>query len=227
MPTEGIRRKKKILHKHTVIKKEEIGHNVFIIETNRIFDFLPGQIVAVALRADGDQPRLYSIASGTNENCFRILFDINPKGVLTPSLAELNSGDELYISEPFGRFLGTEEPAFWIATGTGIAPFISMCLSGLHENKTLLHGSRRLINFFYQNLFKEKMGDRYLRFCTGEKSPEVIEGRLTNYLKDESNLSDSIKYYLCGSAEMIIEVRDILIEQKGIPLENIISEIYF
>ena len=35
-----------------------------------------------------------------------------------------------------------------------------------------------------------------------------------------------LKYYLCGSAEMVVEIRDILIE-KGIPFDRIISEIYF
>ena len=33
-------------------------------------------------------------------------------------------------------------------------------------------------------------------------------------------------YYLCGSADMVVEVRDILIG-KGIPFGHIISEIYF
>jgi ferredoxin--NADP+ reductase len=34
------------------------------------------------------------------------------------------------------------------------------------------------------------------------------------------------KYYLCGSAEMVVESREILIS-KGIPFNNIVAEIYF
>ena len=40
------------------------------------------------------------------------------------------------------------------------------------------------------------------------------------------SLDPVLKYYLCGSAEMVVDTRDILIE-KGIPFENIVSEIYF
>ncbi len=35
-----------------------------------------------------------------------------------------------------------------------------------------------------------------------------------------------LKYYLCGSAEMVVDTRDILI-RKGVPFDQIISEIYF
>jgi ferredoxin--NADP+ reductase len=42
----------------------------------------------------------------------------------------------------------------------------------------------------------------------------------------QSNLPLNYKYYLCGSAEMVVDVRDILIA-KGIPYEQIFAEIYF
>lgn len=227
MEGKAFSRKKKQLLPHKVINIQQVGSNAYTIDISKSHFFMPGQIIAIALNADSDEPRLYSIASGTNEKHYRILFDINPKGEITPKLAHLNIGDEIFISEPFGKFIGTAEPAYWIGTGTGIAPFISMCLSGIHHNKTLLHGSRTLSNFYFQDLFSAEMKDRYLRFCTQEKSPDVIEGRLTEYLKASKELPKSIKYYLCGSAEMIINVREILVEQKGIPYENIISEIYF
>jgi ferredoxin--NADP+ reductase len=35
-----------------------------------------------------------------------------------------------------------------------------------------------------------------------------------------------VKYYLCGKALMVVEVRDLLIE-KGVDYANIIAEIYF
>ena len=34
------------------------------------------------------------------------------------------------------------------------------------------------------------------------------------------------KYYLCGSAEMVVECREILLG-KGIAFSNIVAEIYF
>ena len=65
-----------------------------------------------------------------------------------------------------------------------------------------------------------------MRCCSQEKGEGVYEGRLTDYLKSLNNLPLNYKYYLCGSAEMVVETRDILIG-KGIAFEQIIAEIYF
>lgn len=218
-------RKRKQLNPVKVIDKKEIVPGVFYLQVERHFDFIPGRVIALAMQPD-HEPRLYSIASGIQDDYIGILFDINPNGELTPQLATLKSGDTVYMSEPFGKFQCEPEPAVWIATGTGIAPFISMIRSGRNKNVQLLHGARYLKSFFFSDLFKAKLGDNYWRFCTAEKSSEVIEGRLTDYLKKKDDLATEIKYYLCGSSQMVIDVREILLA-KGIPFENIIAEIYF
>ncbi|WP_010664105.1 ferredoxin--NADP reductase [Marinilabilia salmonicolor] len=218
-------RKQKELFPAKVLTKEEISPGVFTLCTERTFDFIPGQVVAVALTAD-EEPRLYSIASGNNTGHIRILFDINPAGSLTPRLAQLNPGDELMMSEPFGRFLGTKDPAWWIATGTGVAPFISMSESGLIQNKKLIHGARTPKEFWFSEHFSSSLDDNYVRFATRETAPGIRSGRLTQWLKEQNNLPNNIKYYLCGNANMVVDVRDILVN-KGIPYDNIIAEIYF
>ena len=62
-------------------------------------------------------------------------------------MAQLIPGNEILVSEPYGSFLGTGEPAWLIATGTGIAPFYSMFRSGLGENTKLIHGVSYRNNF--------------------------------------------------------------------------------
>ncbi len=208
-----------------VISNTEIATGVFVMEIEKHNDFIPGQLIAAARNPD-DEPRLYSIASGIGHPALRILYDVKPEGVLTPAMAEMKSGDVLYVSAPFGRFTRTPENSWWIATGTGIAPFVSMTESGESAKRTLLHGARYSSNFFFQNLFLEKMDGRYLRFCTGEQGPGLIQGRITSYLKESNDIRPEIKYYLCGSADMVVEVRDILLLQ-GVPFDNIIAEIYF
>nr|NQU89377.1 oxidoreductase [Bacteroidota bacterium] len=54
----------------------------------------------------------------------------------------------------------------------------------------------------------------------------VFHGRITKWLSEAESLPINRKYYLCGSAEMVVEVRDILIE-KNVPYGNIVAEIYF
>lgn len=188
--------------------------------------FVAGQVVGISIEKDA-KPRLYSIASGNGEDNISLLYNIKPDGELSPSLAELRSGDTIYVSAPFGSFYGTSEPAVLIASGTGIAPFISMLRSGLSKDKMLIHGGRTLDSFYFKDELEKVLGkENYIRCCSQEVGDGVFEGRLTKYLKEQETLPQGSKYYLCGLAEMVVQTRDLLIE-KGIPYENIIAEIYF
>lgn len=219
-------RKRKELFTHKVSSVEEIIPGYFTLSFKRKFNFIPGQVVAIAIQPD-DDPRLYSIASGNNQYFMRILFDVNLLGFLTPQLKELTKGDEILVSEPFGKFISSSSNAWWIATGTGIAPFISMIESGTNLPLRLLHGSRTLNQFLFQQLFMDKLKERYLRFCTKEEGGGgIIAGRLTQWMKSENELPKDIKYYLCGSPDMVVEVRDIVLS-KNVDFENIMAEIYF
>lgn len=203
----------------------EISPSVFILSFKRDFSFRAGQVIGIGLTA-ADDPRLYSIASGENDPEVRILYNIKPEGHLTPSLAHFSEGDNLWITPPFGNFEGTSEPAYWIASGTGLAPFLSMFRSGLGSNKTLIHGGRILDSFYFSDDFLREFGDHYVRCCTREKGEGIFSGRVTGYLEQSGDLPKDQKYYLCGSAEMVVESRDILL-RKGIPFHQIIAEIYF
>lgn len=130
------------------------------------------------------------------------------------------------MSKPYGGFIGDKRPAFWIATGTGIAPFYSMFRSGMENSKTLIHGVRKHNQFYFEDELEWALGNKYIRCCSQEQSCDVIHGRVTDYLKMREKLPTDQKYYICGKALMVVEVRDLLIE-KGIPYENIIAEIYF
>jgi len=212
------------LFESVLTNNEEISRGVHLISFVRDFDFLPGQVVKIAITHE-HPPRIYSICSGNKESEIRILFNIKEDGILTPDLAAMIPGEKILVSKPYGGFLGTDEPAWWISTGTGIAPFYSMFQSGLKQNKKLLHGVRQLNQFYFEDELEWEMGDNYVRCCSQESSCDVIPGRVTDYLKTISEFPD-VKYYLCGKALMVVEVRDLLIE-RGVPFENILAEIYF
>ena len=218
-------RKQKETFKVKVITNTLIAPGVHVIETDKTGAFSPGQVVAVTMHPK-ENLRLYSLASSPSHPYFRILFDIKPQGELTPVLSQLKPGDDLFVSKPFGRFTDQGGEACWIATGTGIAPFVSMMEAGESANKTLLHGARYLHQFYFASRFRETMGERYLQFCTQEKGPGIHQGRLTHYLGQGNRINPELKYYLCGNAEMVVEVRDLLIGQ-GVPFDQIIAEIYF
>jgi ferredoxin--NADP+ reductase len=204
---------------------EELSSGLFLIGFQRNFLFKAGQVIGIALEKDGPR-RLYSICSGEQDEMVQILYKVVDQGYLTPQLSDLNTGDTIWITPPGGEFTGNREAAVWIATGTGIAPFYSMLRSGMGVNKTLIHGNRYLEQYHFYDEFREILGDRYIRCCTAESDDGVYPGRVTAFLEEQSELDPDIMYYLCGSADMVVEVRDILIS-KGIPFGHIISEIYF
>jgi ferredoxin--NADP+ reductase len=213
------------LQEVTITQNLEISPGVHLISWPRKHNFIPGQVVKITLNPQVP-PRIYSVCSGNDDPEISVLFNIKEDGVLTPRLAGVIPGMKIWTTKPYGSFQDNKKPAWWIATGTGIAPFYSMFRSGISENKTLIHGARLLNQFYFEDELEWAMGDRYIRCCSQEQSCDVYPGRVTQYLSEINNLPTNINYYLCGKALMVVEVRDLLIS-KGVPYENILAEIYF
>lgn len=203
----------------------EISPNVFVISWKRTKDFNPGQVIKISLDLQ-EPPRIYSICSGNKDNDLSVLYNVKPEGILTPRLALMKTGDKIFVSDPYGSFSSDHASAHWISTGTGIAPFYSMIRSGMAKDKTLIHGVKFLNQFYFEDYLKKEMGDRYVGCCSREKGGDHFPGRVTDYLASLAELPKEDKYYLCGQALMVVEVRDLLI-QKGVPYNQIYAEIFF
>jgi ferredoxin--NADP+ reductase len=210
-------------YKHVKIHSNiEIAPDVFVIKVDKPFNFVSGQIAHISV--DKNQSRMYSILSGENEAHLSFLYNIVPEGYLTQRLSKLQKNDYLYLSEPFGTFLNDfENQSYFIATGTGIAPFYSKFKSSI-GNFTLIQGARSTAAFYFQEEFKS-LGASYVRCLSKGHETGYFSGRLSKYLEYE-NLPVDKKYYLCGNAEMVVDVRELLIK-KGVDLNNIQTEIYF
>ncbi len=208
-----------------LLYNEQLAEGVYLLAFRRDFPFRAGQVIGIGMPADGPR-RLYSICSGEQENEIKILYNVVEDGFLTPKLSDLNEGDSIWVTAPRGSFVSAPGPAVWIATGTGIAPFYSMLRSGQADNKVLIHGERYLERFHFYDEFNEALGDQYIRCCTAESDGMSYQGRVTDFLEEAGDPDPELKYYLCGRAEMVVEVRDLLIS-GGVPFDHIISEIYF
>lgn len=208
-----------------LISKQEIAPGVFVLCFERSHDFLAGQVVGITT-SEAIPARLYSICSGAEDKNLEVLFNLKEDGILTPLLAKLNVGDPVSVSKPFGAFLGDDKPAWWIAAGTGIAPYRAMLRSGLGSDKMLIHGGRTADSFYFSDELSASLGDKYIRCCSQEENEAFYNGRLTNWLREQSEIPKNQNYYLCGSAEMVVEVRDILIS-KGVTIDQLMTEIYF
>ena len=216
---------KRQLHSTDVLDIKSIATDVYVLSFRRDFSFTAGQVIAIDVEPNGT-PRLYSIASSEDDENIEILFDEKPEGKLTPMLSKLKTGDKVYVSEPFGKFQCKEDKAWWIASGTGIAPFLSMARSGMTSGKTLIHGARYDENFYFSELLERLMGESFIRCCSQQENTQHYAGRLTQWIRAKDKLPSDTSFYLCGSPEMVVEVRDLLIS-KGVSFKNIISETYF
>ncbi|MBI9067316.1 MAG: oxidoreductase [Salinivirgaceae bacterium] len=210
------------LTKVKITKHFSIAENTYIIQFKRVFDFIPGQIIGITDKHE-NPPRLYSICSSPKDEFISILFNLKVNGELTPVLSELSIGDYILITEVQGKFTFNNEPAWWIGTGTGIAPFYSMFSSGQKPQK-LIQGARTKNDLFFIKEF-ESLPD-YIKCCSKDSGDGIYADRLTSYLEKFESLPENLNYYLCGSAEMVVDVRNLLIS-KGVPFSNIITEIYF
>ncbi len=215
----------KLKNKAIVVENKQITENAFVLSWERNSSFTPGQHIGISLQPT-QSPRLYSIASGNDDELIQVLYVINPTGELTPQLSKLKPNAEIFITSPQGKFSIQKEEAWLIANGSGIAPFRSFLRSGNSINKTIIHGVRQLDSFYFQEEFLQNKEIQYLRCCSKENNEGIFSGRVTDYLRSLNNIPVNIKYLLCGSTEMVVEVRDILISKK-VPFGNIISEIYF
>lgn len=212
------------MHEVRIIQNSKVAFNSYILSFPRFFEFLPGQVISIFYGNEKIR-RIYSIASGIHDEEVDILYKVYQEGLLTPVLQSLKKGDSLIISSPYGSFTGFSDKAVLVATGTGVAPFASIFFSGMWKDKILIHGSRTLNEFYFMNNFLP-LKEKYIRCCSGEKHDGIYHGRVTDYLQKDMKIEKNIMYYLCGSAEMITDVRDLLID-RGVSFANIFAEIYF
>ncbi len=208
-----------------VKKNEQPTPEAWLLDFERTFPFEAGQVIGITIDPEL-QPRLYSIASGNLDKMVSILYTIKPDGLLTPPLSDCKAGDTIYVTHPFGNFVCPDQRAVFIATGTGIAPFASMIFSGQHKGKTLIQGNRNLEGIYFHQQFKDILGNNYHPCTSRQHAKDCFNGRVTDFIASLPQIETDIPYYLCGVAEMVVDVRDLLIE-RGVPFKRIMAEIFF
>lgn len=201
-----------------VLDIQDLTDSTYVMYLEKNLDFKPGQYITIGI--DGYM-REYSLYNSPEENHLEILVKEVQNGKLTPRLRK-SKGQELVIMGPLGEFVIEEndlnKPFTFIATGTGISPFRSFVKS--HDlNYQIIHGVRYLNENYGIQDFDS---DRHI-LCVSREQGQFT-GRVTDYIKS-IKLNPEGMYYLCGNAEMISDVGEILEEE--IPLENIRNEVFF
>jgi benzoate/toluate 1,2-dioxygenase reductase subunit len=198
---EGMSRERDRAYDARVLWVEWLSRTVYSIRMERPagFRFSPGQ--SIRLDHDGVE-RDYSLASGPEDPYLTLCIRLVTGGMLSPRLGTLAPGDLLRFTGPHGYFLfqsDTLHPVF-VATGTGVAPFLSMMRAGV-RGFTLLHGVRSTEDLYYRSVITP-LAQRYVPCLSIGAGEGCYHGRVTSWASE--NLAPGpYDFYLCGNRSMI------------------------
>ncbi len=205
-----------------------LSKKAFEIELSRppSFEFKAGQTIRFVHR---DLERYYSIVSSPDEPRLVLCVRNIKEGKFTPVLSSAAIGTRFDFTGPHGYFTfkpSSRTPVF-VATGTGIAPFVSMARSGA-KNFILLHGVSYPEELYYSSFFS-KTATRYVPCISKEvvedgKVPGMFQGKTTRFIRTELERG-KYDFYLCGREEMVRDVT--LLTDDFFPGSLVYSEVFF
>jgi len=202
---------------------ELVADEVYRIRLDRHpLPWTPGDCVTVFAPGE-DMGRPYSFSGPPQADYVEFWVRHIPSGRVSSWFTQRVTGHEVEVSLPFGWFRPLEPlgvPKVFVATGTGVAPFLSAFSSSTQEKIPLLWGMRHMLPL--PDVLQAHPVHRYI---SRESQPGTFGGRVTEGIR-ELELNEDTHVYLCGLGEMIEEVRSLL-EGKGCAPERIHTECFF
>ena len=221
-----------MIYYHKVINIIKYGSANFIlrVERNNI-KFNPGQFFSIGVPGVPIN-REYSVSSGIDENYLDFLIREINGGVLSAKLKNLKKDDQIKILGPYGEFylkeFNTNKKYNFFASGSGLAPFLSIIRSFNNLNYNIFHGVRLFEDIYTENELKN-YNVFISKFNNKEKHSDIktYNGRITSNFEIIKNYINSKDFFfICGNSLMINDVYDYL-EKNNIQNSNIYSELFF
>ena len=201
------------------------------------FKFTAGQFARIGLKVGDDLVvRAYSVVSSPFDETLEFFSIVVPDGAFTSNLQHLQVGDELYLEKiPYGFLTLTRyqlplpQDLWLLATGTGLAPFISMLQDfdtwTKYQNINLVYSVRTASELAYVERIQEiaesfgegHTGFKFIPIITRDPNaalhdrlPVLIEnGELETYAGLNFNVESS-HIMLCGNPQMVEDTKEAL-----------------
>lgn len=210
------------------------------------FKFTAGQFARIGLKVGEELVvRAYSVVSSPFDETLEFFSIVVPDGAFTSNLQHLKVGDELYLEKiPYGyltlaRYQQPLPHDLWLlATGTGLAPFLSMLQDfdtwSKYQKINLVYSVRTSAELAYVDRIQEiaetfgegHNGFKFIPIITRDPSaplhdrlPILIEnGELEKSAGIELNPATS-HVMLCGNPQMVDDTKEAL-KRRGLTMNR-------
>ena len=212
---------------------------------------LPGDYERVALSDKEESPpvnkdglikRAYSVASSSKEKEYvEFYITLIRSGDFTPRIFNLEAGDRIWMAKKFAGAITLDSVSektniIFVATGTGLAPHMSMLRSELACNSgrrfTVIHGASHSWDLGYMSelstMEHQCPNFTYIPVVSRPKEENVPWTGLTGHLQDlwvKGSYNDKLDFtptpenthfFLCGTPGMVDDFMKLLEEQSYI-----------
>lgn len=205
---------------HTQKIKEifAVTHDVHCIRIEKPegYQFVPGQAADVSVNLPGWQeeqrPFTFTCLNTDPYLEFTIKSYTDHDGV-TKQIGQLQEGNELIISDPWGA-ISYKGEGYFIAGGAGITPFIAI-LRQLHADgkmggNKLFFSNKTPADIIYERELQDMMGSNAIYVVTNVADTTYTNARIDDaFLQQEVN-DFSKHFYICGPDPMIKAISDIV-----------------
>jgi len=208
----------------TVTSVEHYTDRLFKIQCNRpkSYRFTAGEFVMIGF-PDDDIRRAYSITSGPYDDYLEFYSIKVQDGPLTSKLQHIKVGDQLEVgSKATGTLilanLELKGDLWMLATGTGIAPFISLLRDpetfDSFDNIHVVWSVRSMPELLAYNDFLQELPIDYTPIVTQDREWQGLNKRITTAMSAGVILTGATpekdKVMICGSMPFNNDVKDML-----------------
>ncbi len=211
------------------------------------YRYVQGQHLTLKTDVDGEEVRRsYSICSAVGDNQLKVAIKKIDGGVFsTFANSNLAKGQALDVMIPQGRFFTPLSPDhkknyLLVAAGSGITPIFSILKSILQTEPdsqvTLIYGNRTVSTILFlepledlKNTYPDRLSLIHI-LSREEQDTDLFNGRIDRakcelLFSEALNASGFDDVFLCGPEQMIMDVKDFLLE-KGLPKDHIHFELF-
>lgn len=231
-----------------VLSVHRWAHNLFSFTMTRPahFKFTAGQFARIGLIVNGELVvRAYSVVSSPFDENLEFFSIVVPDGAFTSNLQHLEVDDELYLDKTaygyltLARYqLPLAHDLWLLATGTGLAPFLSMLQDfetwTKYQHIHLIYSVRSTAELAYVDRIQEiaesfgegHRGFKFVPIITRDPNatlhdrlPVLIENGELEKVVGLSLNSATSHVMLCGNPQMVEDTKDAL-KQRGLTMNR-------